>query len=122
MGRCPATEVLVEYDWLPVYQGWKISQDVDGKIVEVERKKIQPIFLTEATTIFPNVILGKRIVVGYNHTLEYWVKKYKEISIIITIYYRGIESKHFEDFYKSKFKLIYKVNKNRWNIGKSEVY
>ena len=122
VGRCPAAEVMIEYDWLPVYQGWKFSQEVDGKNVEIERKKIQHLFFGEPTTIFPNVILVRTFVIEYNHTLDYWVKKYKEISIIITIYYRGIEPKGLHDFYKSKFKLVYKPHKDRWDVDRSEVY
>jgi hypothetical protein len=118
----PATEVMIEYDWIPVYEGWILSQEKEGKIEKINRNLIDHIFMGKPTTIFPKVIFTKRFTIGYNHTIDYWVEKYKEISIIITIYYRGIEPKELKDFHKTIVKLVYKPHKKGWDIEESTVY
>jgi len=64
--------------------------------------------------------LVSRFTIGYNHDLDYWVNKYKEIAVVITIYYRGLESRDFEDYYRSEVKISYWPSTKEWNADHSE--
>lgn len=119
-GKSPATDVRIEYDWIPVYKDWWLSTDKDGKSVPIERKKVEHLFMGAPTTIFPSQILVSRFTIGYNHDLDYWVNKYKEIAVVITIYYRGLESRDFEDYYRSEVKISYCSSTKEWNADHSE--
>jgi hypothetical protein len=121
-GKSPATDVRIEYDWVPVYEDWWLSTNKDGESVRIERKKVEHLFLGAPTTVFPSQIVVDRFTIGYNHDLDYWVKKYKEIAVVITIYYRGLEPKDFEDYYRSEVKIKYWPSTKEWNADHSEAH
>ena len=121
-GKSPATDVQIEYDWIPVYKDWWLSTDKGGKPVRIERRKVEHLFLGAPTTVFPSQILVKRFTIGFNHDLDYWVNKYKEIAVVITIYYRGLEPMDFEDYYRSEVKIKYWPSTKEWNADHSEAH
>jgi len=122
VGVQPATDVKIAYDWSPVEKGLLLQQKVNGKLSEIKRGQVQNIYLGAPTTIFPEVIFVKIVSLEYNHTLEYWLKKYDTISLIITIYYRGVELKKQENYYRSKVKLSYRHATKKWDVERYEIY